>query len=137
MAERAVLVCTGIAILMMGTLGVVFMTCGTALCSLLSREPIHLEYVPRLLFICGVIQVFFAITMVVRQGLRGVGDTAWTFLITTFSSYGIRLPAAYLFGVALGYGLEGIWYGLCGELVIRAMLFSARFFNGGWKRLEI
>ena len=33
-------------------------------------------------------------TMVVRQGLRGVGDTRWCFLITTFSSYAIRLPAA-------------------------------------------
>ena len=75
--------------------------------------------------------------MVVRQGLRGVGDTRWTFMITTVSSYGVRLPASYLFGVTLGMGLEGIWIGLCGELVIRAALFSARFLHGGWKRLEI
>ena len=57
---------------------------GEELTSLISREPVHLEHAPRLLFICGTVQVFFGISMVVRQGLRGVGDTRWTFRITTW-----------------------------------------------------
>ena len=98
---------------------------------------IHQEHAPNLLLICGAFQVFFAISMVLRQGLRGVGDTRWTFTITTFSSYCVRLPAAWYLGVHLGLGLEGIWIGLCAELVIRAGLFAARFYHGGWKRLVI
>jgi MATE family multidrug resistance protein len=66
--------------------------------------------------------------------LRGTGDTTWVLLITTGSSYLIRLPLAWLFGIYLELGLVGIWIGLCGELVIRAMLFLARFLHGGWAK---
>ncbi|NNF41486.1 MAG: MATE family efflux transporter [Phycisphaerales bacterium] len=137
MAQRAVVACVGVAAVVMGLLGIVFMLFGNALTSLISLEPVHLDHTPNLLFICGTVQIFFAITMVVRQGLRGVGDTRWTFLITTISSYGVRLPAAYLLGVTCGLGIEGIWLGLCGEFVVRASLFSWRFFHGGWKGIEV
>ncbi len=73
-------------------------------------------------------------SMVVRQALRGTGDTTWVLLITTGSSYLVRLPLAWLFGIYLELGLVGIWIGLCGELVIRAMLFLARFLHGGWAK---
>jgi len=137
MARRAIMACTGIAAVVMSLLGIVFMVFGHELTALISAEPVHLEHAPRLLFICGTVQLFFAITMVVRQGLRGVGDTRWTFLITTFSSYAVRLPASWLLGVHFGLGLEGIWLGLCGEFVVRATLFSARFLQGGWARIEV
>ncbi len=68
-ALKAILVCTGIAIVVMGLLGLVFVFFGRQLTALISTEPLHLEYTPRLLFICGTVQVFFAISMVVRQGL--------------------------------------------------------------------
>jgi Na+-driven multidrug efflux pump len=76
--------------------------------------------------------VFFAVSMVIRQALRGVGDTMWTFAITTFSCYGIRLPAAWLLGIVLEMGLVGVWIALCGELIVRAALFFIRFLHGGW-----
>ncbi|MHC5004950.1 MAG: MATE family efflux transporter [Planctomycetota bacterium] len=128
---------SGIGIVLMGTLGIVFMVGGRWLTAIVSTEPVHLEHAPRLLLICGVTQVFFASAMVIRQGLRGVGDTRWTLVITTVSSYGVRLPAAWILGVVMGWGLEGIWIGLCGELAVRAMLFAARFLHGGWTRLEV
>jgi putative MATE family efflux protein len=137
MARNAVLACTGIAIVVMGFMGVVFILFGEQLTAVISDEPVHMEHVPNLLFICGLAQVLFAITMVVRQGLRGVGDTTWTLIITTVSSYGCRLPAAWFFGLYLGMGLEGIWIGLCGEFLIRSALFCARFFHGGWKHKQI
>jgi putative MATE family efflux protein len=132
MAKRAVLVCTAIAIVLMGSLGIVFMLFGRPLTEFISSQSLHVSLVPELLFICGLTQVFFAISMVVRQALRGAGDTVWTFTITTVACYGIRLPAAWILGVELGYGLVGVWVGLCGEIAVRAMLFLARFLHGGW-----
>ena len=137
MAQKAVLTCTAITMVVMGSVGVVYMTMGPALTRVISSEPVHLEHVPHLLLICGMSQVFFAIMMVLRQGLRGVGDTTWTFMITTAASYGVRLPAAWFFGLYLGLGIEGIWIGLCGEMVVRAAMFGARFFHGGWKRIRV
>jgi len=136
-ARRAILACTGIGCAIMGVLGLVFIFGGELLTRIISTEPVHLDEAPSLLLICGLVQVFFAISMVVRQGLRGVGDTTWMFIITTVSSFGIRLPVAWLLGVYLGMGLKGVWIGLCGEIVIRAVLTSARFVHGGWQRVRV
>lgn len=137
MARRVILVCAGIASVLMGSIGIVLMTAGEALTRIITTESIHLEVVPKLLRICGMVQVALAVTMVFRQGLRGVGDTRWIFIITTFSSYAVRLPVSYYLGVQLGYGLEGIWYGLSGEFCVRAILFYARFAHGGWQRVRV
>jgi putative MATE family efflux protein len=137
MARKAVLVCAGIGALVMGVLGVVFMLAGEPLTRLISAEPVHMELVPDLLFIAGFTQVFFAVALIIRQGLRGTGDTTWALIITTVSSYGCRLPAAWFLGVHLEFGMRGIWIALCGEFVIRAGLFLARFLHGGWARKQI
>lgn len=137
LARRAILACTGIAVVVMGSIGVIFITQGELLTSIISDTPVHLDTVPHLLLIGGSMQIFFAITMVIRQGLRGVGDTKWCLIITTLSSYAVRLPATYILGVMLGLGLQGIWIGLCGEFVVRATLFSLRFRHGGWTRIKI
>ena len=132
MARRAVWSCLGLGVLLMGLCGIGLMLWGQSLTQVISSEDVHLEVVPKLLFICGATQIFFAISMVVRQALRGTGDTLWVFLITTASSYLVRLPLAWVLGIVLEMGLVGIWIGLCGELVVRALLFLARFLHGGW-----
>lgn len=33
--------------------------------------------------------------------------------------------------------LVGLWIGLCGEIIIRFMLFLARFLHGGWSRVKV
>ncbi len=133
-AKKAVMACVLLAVLFMGSLGVVMALAGHTLTALISTEPMHLELVPRLLFIAGVTQVGFAFMMVIRQALKGVGDTVWTMIITTFSSWCIRLPAAWFLGVYLGFGLVGIWYALCGEMILRGGFFALRFWQGGWVR---
>ena len=133
-AKKAVWACVWLAVLFMGSLGLVMAFQGDALTSVISNEPIHLALVPRLLFIAGVTQVGFAVMMVLRQALKGAGDTVSTFAITSISGWGIRIPAAWFLGVYLDMGLVGIWYALCGEILIRAMLFILRFKQGGWAK---
>lgn len=137
MARRAIAACTLVGMVMMGAFGLIFMAAGAPLTRLISDHPVHLEHAPNLLLIIGSVQVFFALSMVTRQGLRGVGDVRWTLFITTFSSYALRLPLAYLFGVVLGLGLEGIWIGMSAEIVIRGAMFGVRFLRSGWERVRV
>lgn len=137
MARRAILACTVVGCSFMSVVGGAFMFFGRQLTEVISDQPVHLAEVPKLLFICGLVQAFFAMVMVVRQALRGVGDTKVVLAITVISSYGVRLPLAWLLGVHLGYGLAGIWIGLCGELVVRGSLFLWRFLQGGWMRVKV
>lgn len=137
MARRTITACTLVGMAIMGVMGAVFMLFGTALTRIISDEPIYLETVPDLLLICGSVQIFFALSMVTRQGLRGVGDVHWTLLITVVSSYAVRLPLAWFLGVHMGLGLQGIWMGLCGEIVIRGLAFGGRFLSGAWERARV
>lgn len=137
MAQRSVLACTAVACTIMGALGVMFMTMGPTLTAVISTEAVHSKHVPNLLLISGMIQVFFGLAIVFRQALRGAGDAMGPFVITTVSSYLVRLPAAWYLGVHLGWGIEGVWIGLCGEIVIRAGLFALRFFQGRWKLIRL
>ncbi|MSR69177.1 MAG: MATE family efflux transporter [Phycisphaerales bacterium] len=136
-ARKAINACTIVGCVIMGLLGIAFMTLGEPLTRIISREEIHLREVPPILFTCGTIQVFFALTMVIRDGLRGVGDTAACLGITIVSSYFIRLPLAWALGVWMGYGLLGIWIALCAELVVRGLLFLARLRSGRWEQLRV
>jgi Na+-driven multidrug efflux pump len=137
LARRAIWACTLVGMAIMGSCGLVFMLAGERLTAFISLEPVHLETVPRLLFACGSVQVFFALAMVVRNGLRGVGDTTWILWITVASCYGLRLPLAWYLGVHLGHGLVGIWWALSAELVVRGLLFLLRFLFGRWDRITV
>jgi putative MATE family efflux protein len=137
LARRAIVVCTGLGAVVMGVLGLGFIVGADVLTRVISDEPVHKAEAPALLIIGGSVQVFFAISMVLRQSLRGVGDTCWSFLITTGASFGLRLPAAWALGVWAGLGLKGVWLGLCGEIILRAMMFAWRFLHGGWKHIRV
>ncbi|QOJ18440.1 MAG: MATE family efflux transporter [Phycisphaeraceae bacterium] len=137
MARKAILVCFAVAASIMGVLGFVYMFAGEFLTAIVSTAPVHLENVPPVLFICGLVQVFFAGVLVIRQGLRGAGDSTWAFIITSVSCYGVRLPAAYILGVTYDLGLPGVWIALCGELIVRSLLFGGRFLHGGWARIRV
>lgn len=137
MAARAILICMTLGMILMGIAGLLYIFGGSMLTAIISQNPLHLEIAPKLLFICGLVQVFFAMSMVIRGGLRGVGDTKACMIITWVSTYAIRIPLAWMFGYWLGYGLVGVWIGLCSELVIRGLLFLARFLHGGWKTVIV
>lgn len=158
-AIRGVLVCAGVATLLMGTLGALMFFFAQPITNVLTPVPEHREMVPRLLMICGVVQIPFAIAIVFRQALRGVGDVRVVMALTWLTTYGVRLPAAYLvsgvriplpdflgggelpnpLGELMGWepSLVRLWLALCGELVIRGLVFAIRFGQGTWTKIRV
>lgn len=158
LAWRATLACTGVASAIMGAMGLLFILAPRAIVGALTSQPTHLELVPQVLAVAGLVQVPFAVSMVLRSALRGAGDVKVVMWLTWISTWGIRLPLAYACsGVDITLprwlgggvidnpfwptgetgGLVGLWVGLCAELVIRAAMFAARFIQGGWTRAKV
>lgn len=157
LARIAVQRATAIAAGLMGAFGLAFMFAGEQITGLLTQEPIHLETVPRLLFICGAVQIPFALSIVYRSALRGAGDTNVVMWMTWISTYAIRLPLAWLFcgvdiplpgGMSITnpaplqtwwdiHPLVGMWFGLCAEIIVRAAMFTVYFFSGRWTRAKV
>ncbi|MXV50674.1 MATE family efflux transporter [Pedobacter sp. HMF7647] len=77
-----------------------------------------------LLIIAGFFQIFDGAQVVGLGILRGMSDVNIPTLITFLAYWILGLPVAYLLGVRLNFGAEGIWYGLTlGLLASAAMLF--------------
>lgn len=151
-AREAALRCTWVAAAIMGALGVLFLLFPEPITGLFTPQPTHLELTPRLIQIAGAIQIPFAAALVLRSVLRASGDAGVAMLITWGSTWLIRLPLVYALSgvdVPLGggrvienpfpfeLGLVGVWYGLCGEIALRSVLFGARFAQGGWMRKKV
>ena len=161
LAKKAVFRCTMIAMIIMGSLGLAFIVFARPITAALSQQPAHMELVPPLLVICGIIQVPFAIGIVFRSAMRGAGDVKWVMGMTWFTTYALRLPMAYIVsGVdipipeflgggiitnprlieswfGLTPGLTALWIALCSEMVLRGGLFALRFFHGGWLKAKV
>lgn len=81
----------------------------------------------QLLIIAGFFQLFDG-TQVVGLGiLRGLGDVNIPTLITFVAYWIIGIPIGYFLGIYLGWGANGIWYGLTLGLLVSAALLFARF----------
>ncbi len=136
-ARRAVGACWAVGAGIMGVVGLAFILFPEALVRIVTDQAVLLVHAPTPLRICGFVQVFFASAMVLGQGMRGAGDTRTPLLMTAASTYLVRLPLAYLLGVSLGWGLNGVWLGLCAELVARGLIFTGRFLHGGWAKVRV
>ena len=161
LAKQAVFRCTVIASAIMGGLGVIFIVFARAITDAMSEQAAHMELVPPLLITCGIVQIPFAIGIVFRSAMRGAGDVKWVMGLTWFATYGMRLPLAYLvsgvdipvpeflgggvitnpklfeqwFGIEPG--LPALWIALCSEMFLRGVIFSIRFFHGGWLKAKV
>lgn len=136
-ARQATALCWIAAAILMTTLGVAFLMVPQWFIRLITDAPLLINQSVTPIRICGPIQIFFATQMVLGGALRGAGDTRATMWITTLSTYLVRLPVVYVFAITLDWGLNGVWLALCGELVIRGLIFAGRFLHGGWMKASV
>lgn len=81
----------------------------------------------QLLIIAALFQLFDG-TQVVGLGiLRGMGDVNIPAFITFLAYWVVGLPCGYVFGLALGLGVKGVWYGLVLGLATSSILLFFRF----------
>lgn len=80
-----------------------------------------------LLMVCAVFQLSDGVQGVGAGVLRGAGETRFTFVANMVGHYLVGLPVALLLGFVLGWGVVGIWWGLCLGLTCVALALLWRF----------
>ena len=123
--------------LWMCAMGLIFIFARTQLVQLYTTDLSVVPLAAMLLIMIGLMQPFQAVAVILSSALRGAGDTRATMLISAFSTWGIRVGIGYVFGIALGLGLFGVWLGWCSDFLIRAILIVLRFRAGKWKTLKV
>ncbi len=81
----------------------------------------------QLLIIAGLFQLFDGTQSVGLGILRGMSDVNKPTFIVFVAYWIIGLPISYYLGIHLGYGVEGIWYGLTIGLMTSSLLLFLRY----------
>jgi putative MATE family efflux protein len=71
------------------------------------------------------------------NGLRAAGDIQYTMIISVSLTVAARLFFSALFGIWLHMGVIGIAWGMSLDIVIRGILFFARFKSQKWTRFKL
>lgn len=116
-----------IVLAFMGIAALLFVLLNQLLPWIFTKDLIVVGISAQLLIVAGLFQLFDG-TQVVGLGiLRGVGDVNVPTFITFFAYWIIGLPMAYLLGISLGWGIQGIWFGLTLGLLTSSVLLYLRY----------
>ena len=102
------------------------------------ETPEILALVAQLMVWAALFQLADALQAIALGLLRGVQDTRAPMLIAAVAYWVVGLPVGYLAAFTLGFGPQGIWFGLLLGLVVAAVLLLRRFWageaHGDWTR---
>lgn len=87
----------------------------------------------RILAVC---QTVMALEVVMYGAFAGAGDTVPATVISVIFN-ALRIPAAWIIAVPLGYGPEGIWWMIAISCIIRALLLGGWFRRNRWMDKQV
>ncbi|RMG14913.1 MAG: MATE family efflux transporter [Deltaproteobacteria bacterium] len=100
-----------------------------------SPETLALARVP--LMLVGVGIAADGVGLVLLNALMGVGATRLAAVVSVSLQWLLFLPAAYLFGPALGFGLVGVWGAQVAYRALQAAIFAFLWQRGQWAKIRL
>jgi len=102
-----------------------------------NTEPEVVEVTSAFLRIAIVSFMVFGVVMVLSESLNGVGDTMVPMITTLLTMWGLQVPLAYLLPKITPLGVYGVRWAIIAGIVMRAIIYSAYFKSGRWKRKRV
>lgn len=125
------------ALILMGSFAFIFLIFPQQIAMIFKPEAKVLSLSVACIMIAAIEQPALAIYMVYAGGLRGAGDTISPMIITIVSTFCFLAPLAYFFGITLGWGLAGVWFGSALDWIGRAVAIYILYRRGRWKRIQV
>jgi MATE family multidrug resistance protein len=114
----------GIGAVIMAAVGFVFILAPTPLLRVFTSDARVLSIGTSLLAIAAAFQLFDGTQAVATGVLRGVGDTRTPMIMNVFGHWVFGLPVGYALCFWAGWGVSGLWVGLCIGLVFVAVVLT-------------
>jgi MATE family multidrug resistance protein len=125
--RRAGFVALGIGGGFMALNGVLFVAVPGALARLITDDVDVIAMAVPLLVVAAAFQLVDGLQAVGAGALRGAGDTRFALVANVIGHYALGVPIAVGLTWGLGWGVEGLWWGLCAGLSAVAVALVARF----------
>jgi len=99
-----------------------------------AQNPVIIKLaIPSIYLVC-VTQTISAFYLILKGALTAAKDTRFVFFAGTLSSFIFFLPASYILGFKLGYGVWGAYFAFLLWTLVDVTIFSIRFFvQKPWK----
>ncbi len=127
----------GLSVMIMGSMGVLFLAFPHALVRLFTTDPSVIDLAAACLRIAGLIQIPMATTEIFIGVHRGAGDTKTAMRVTALGAWGIRVPLIILAVYVFEASLLVIWTIALIEWTVRSLAMFRSFRSGKWKTIAI
>gem|GEM_PF-35085 len=118
-------------------LGLIFFFFAKPIVALYSDDSAVIHQGAKILMLVALIQPFQSSQFILAGALRGAGDTKATAVVTFITVLLVR-PGLALLGIhVFGWGLEGAWYALVADQLVRSLLILIRYNSGKWKTIKL
>lgn len=108
-----------------------------SIAELLEPNPVVVNEIVKYIYICMIAEPFIALNLAMTGALNGAGDTKATMFYAILNVWVLRLPLAYILGIALGFHAAGIWWALNSGFFLQSALSTRRFISKKWQKIEI
>jgi putative MATE family efflux protein len=109
----------------------------SAVLHILGKDQAVIDAAQPILRVCGGLLPFVLTGLVLTQALFGAGNAKYVMIVEFGLHFFCLVPLAYLFGVALGWGMVGVWMGAFVYIFLLAVLMGWKFAEGRWKEIQL
>jgi putative MATE family efflux protein len=127
---------TGMAIVGMTAMGVVFIVFARQIAALFIDDKTVIAYTVQFMYALAAAQPLMAIDWTITGALRGAGDSQFPLYGSLAGFYGMRLFLTILIWYH-GGSINYIWWSLLADYVVRSTVKVWRFQSGHWEHVEV
>ena len=125
------------ALIIMGTMGTIFILIPHLILPLFTTDAEIIAYGINGLRIVGLIQYADAVAITLWFALSGAGNTVFPGMVDGILCWFFFLPGSYYFGVIKGFGFWGPWTFFGFYLILFAMIMYWKVKQGTWKTIQV
>ncbi len=136
-AEKSVWTVSGINMVFLGIVGILFYTFADFLMQLFTGDQQVIEVGAKCLQIISYGYLAYAFGMVVIQAFNGAGDTKTPTIINFICFWLVEIPLAYFLAKELGWAQEGVFYSIVIAETLLGIIGLILFKQGKWKETKV
>ena len=103
--------------------------------SIFAATPGVKEAMHQPMMLVGVVTPIISVALILSEALFGAGSTKFVAVAQFLLVFGLLVPGAWIVGLKLHAGLNGIWISACLYAVLAASVMALKFRAGGWKKI--
>ncbi len=71
------------------------------------------------------------------SAMNGAGDTKPPMVVAFLANWAVKLPLSYILALPLGYGVDGVWFGMFISIVFESVVMFLWYRRGTWKTKRV